>query len=50
MTLYILLDGCNCMKQDENMQQLWELWKILKDKEQEMQERINEYKKIFINE
>ena len=38
------------IKQDENMQQMWELWKILKDKEQEKQERINEYKKMFINE
>lgn len=50
LTLYISLDGSNCMKQNENMQQMRELLKTIKDKEQEMQERINEYKKMFINE
>lgn len=48
LTLYISLEDTNCMKQEENIQQLLELWKIIKDKELEIQEKISEYKKMFV--
>ena len=47
LLLYISVEDENCMKQDENIQQLCELWKIIKDKELEIQEKIDEYKKMF---
>ena len=47
--LYVSLEG-HCKKQEEDSQQLQELWDVLQYKEQEIQEKINEYKKTFINE
>lgn len=50
LNFYILLENYSCMKQDENFLQLQELWEILKNKEQEMLEKIDEYKRIFMSE
>lgn len=47
LEFYIYFEGCNCMKQEENINQLRELWNILKDKEQKMQEKINQYKRMM---
>lgn len=49
LALYILLANYSCMKQDENFLQLQELWTILKNKEQELQENIDEYKRKFMS-
>ena len=48
LLLYISAEDENCFKQNENIQPLIELWKIIKEKELAIQERINEYKKCFV--
>lgn len=48
LTIYISPEDEKCYKQDENNQQLSELWKIIKDKELETQGKIDEYKRYFI--
>lgn len=49
LDIYISLENYSCMKQEENFLQLQELWKIIKNREQEMQEKIDEYKRIFMS-
>lgn len=47
LEFYMSLEDGQYLKQNENIAQLQELWKIIKDKEQELQEKIDEYKKNF---
>lgn len=44
---YIVMQDNHGTKQDENMQQLEELWTIIKDKDAERQDKINEYKRLI---
>lgn len=47
LEFYMSLGDGQCLRQNENTVQLQELWKKIKDKEQELQEKIDEYKKNF---
>lgn len=47
--LYISLENTVCIRQQEDQQQMGELWELIKEKEQELKERIDQYKASFIN-
>ena len=49
LEFYISLEDGQCLRQNENIVQLQELWKKIKEKEQELQEKIDEYKRNFID-
>lgn len=47
LEFYMSLEDGQCLRQNEDKKQLQELWKRIKDKEQELQEKIDEYKRKF---
>lgn len=47
--LYISIEDNVCIRQNENIQKIKELWNIIKDKEHQRQEKIDEYKKSFFD-
>lgn len=47
LEFYMSLEDGQCLRQNENIVQLQELWKKIKEKEQELQEKIDEYKRNF---
>lgn len=49
LEFYISLEDGQRLRQNENIVQLQELWKKIKEKEQELQEKIDEYKRNFID-
>lgn len=49
LKLYISLEDNVCVKQNEDLEQLQNLWKEIKEKELGMKERIDKYKRMFVN-
>ncbi|MCM1122153.1 MAG: helix-turn-helix domain-containing protein [Eubacterium sp.] len=47
---YMSLEDGQYLKQNEDIMQMQELWKSIKEKEQELQEKIDEFKRNFMDE